>query len=372
MNLVCIPAVEAISNQMKIQVIGLSDSLWLETLEKLRHDIYHLPDYLYLESVRYNAVAEAILIAEDDKIFFLPYLLRRCDDIFDQSLTTQEVFDVVSPYGYPGILLSDKAASTKEFLDLAINQLISTLRAKKVCSAFFRLHPILNSRFNDFLSPDICNVNGETVSVNLNLSEAEIWSQTRPEHRTSINKLKRSGMIARMVPFQESIGEFISLYHETMDRVGAGRSYYFDDEYFSHFSKLGKKVHLCIVEFEDKITCSGIFTECCGIIQYHLGGTRNEFFKQAPSKLMFDYIRFWAKERGNEVLHLGGGVGGGKDSLYHFKAGFSKQTHTFLTLRLIIDEEKYRHLLELRAKSLNTEVEELLSTNFFPAYRCPK
>jgi hypothetical protein len=84
---------------------------------------------------------------------FLPYLLRRCDDIFDQSLTTQEVFDVVSPYGYPGILLSDKAASTKEFLDLAINQLISTLRAKKVCSAFFRLHPILNSGFNDFLSP---------------------------------------------------------------------------------------------------------------------------------------------------------------------------------------------------------------------------
>jgi hypothetical protein len=361
-----------VKQKMKIQVINLSDSLWLETLEKLRHDIYHLPEYLYLESVRYNAVAEAILIAEDDKIFFLPYLLRPCDNIFDQSLTTQEVFDVVSPYGYPGILLSDKAASTKEFLDLAINQLISTLRAKKVCSAFFRLHPILNSGFNDFLSPDICNLNGETVSVNLNLSEAEIWSQTRPEHRTSINKLKRSGMTARMVPFQEYISEFISLYHETMDRVGAGRSYYFDDEYFSHFSKLGEKVHLCIVELEDKITCSGIFTECCGIIQYHLGGTRNEFFKQAPSKLMFDYIRFWAKERGNEVLHLGGGVGGGKDSLYHFKAGFSKQTHTFLTLRLIIDEEKYRHLVELRAKSLNAEVEELLSTKFFPAYRCTK
>ncbi|MEG3925473.1 FemAB family protein [Microcoleus sp. D3_18a_C4] len=357
---------------MKIRVINLSDSLWLETLENLRHDIYHLPEYLYLESVRYNAVAEAILIAEDDKIFFLPYLLRRCDNIFDQSLTTQEVFDVVSPYGYPGILLSDKAASTKEFLDLAINQLISTLRAKKVCSAFFRLHPILNSGFNDFLSPDICNVNGETVSVNLKLSEAEIWSQTRRDHRTSINKLKRSGMTARMVPFQESIGEFISIYYETMDRLGAGRSYYFDDEYFSHFSKLGEKVHLCIVELEDKITCSGIFTECCGIIQYHLGGTRNEFIKQAPSKLMLDYIRFWAKERGNEVLHLGGGFGGGQDSLYLFKAGFSKQTHTFLTLRLIIDEEKYRHLVELQAKSLNAEVEELLRTKFFPAYRCTK
>ena len=74
-----------VEQKMKIRVINLSDSLWLETLEKLRHDIYHLPDYLYLESVRYNAVAEAILIVEDDKIFFLPYLLRRCDDIFDHS-----------------------------------------------------------------------------------------------------------------------------------------------------------------------------------------------------------------------------------------------------------------------------------------------
>lgn len=354
---------------MKIQVINLSDSLWLETLAKLRHDIYHLSEYLYLESVRYNAVAEAILIAKDDQIFFLPYLLRRCDDIFDESLTTQEVFDVVSPYGYPGIVLSELAANDKEFVKLAINQLISVFCAKKICSAFFRLHPILNSGFNDFLSPDTCKVNGETIAVNLKLSEAEIWSQTRSEHRTSINKLKRSGMTARMVPFQESIGEFISIYYETMDRLGAARSYYFDDRYFSHLSKLGEKVHLCMVELEDKVTCSGIFTECCGIIQYHLGGTRNEFFKQAPSKLMFDYVRFWAKERGNEFLHLGGGVGGDKDSLYHFKAGFSKQTYTFLTLRLIIDEEKYRHLVELRAKQLNVAVENLVNTKFFPSYR---
>jgi Acetyltransferase (GNAT) domain len=354
---------------MNIQIIDLTDNLWLETLSKLRHDIYHLPDYVYLESLRNKAAAEAILIFEADKIFFLPYLWRQCDGLFAEKLATKEVFDVVSPYGYPGIVLSEAAANDREFVKLAMNQLISALRAKGVCSAFFRLHPILNSGFNDFLSPDICKVNGETVSVNLKLSEAEIWSQTRPEHRTSINKLKRSEMTAKIVPYQEYISEFISIYHETMARVGAGRSYYFDEEYFSHFSKLGEKVHLCIVELEEKVTCSGILTECCGIIQYHLGGTRNEFFKQAPNKLMFDYIRFWAKERGNEVLHLGGGVGGGKDSLYHFKAGFSKQTHIFLTLRLIIDEEKYRHLVELRAKSLNTEVEKVLNTDFFPAYR---
>lgn len=57
-----------------------------------------MPEYLYLESIRNNALAEVIVIAEEDQIFFLPYLLRRCDDIFDQSLATQDVFDVVFPY----------------------------------------------------------------------------------------------------------------------------------------------------------------------------------------------------------------------------------------------------------------------------------
>ncbi|MEG4941298.1 hypothetical protein [Microcoleus sp. F4-D5] len=44
---------------MSIQVIGLSDSLWLETMQKLRYDIYPLPEYLYVKSIRNNALAEA-------------------------------------------------------------------------------------------------------------------------------------------------------------------------------------------------------------------------------------------------------------------------------------------------------------------------
>ncbi|MBD2184930.1 GNAT family N-acetyltransferase [Planktothrix sp. FACHB-1355] len=354
---------------MNTQIIDLTDNLWLETLAKLWHDIYHLPEYVYLESLRNKAAAEAILIFEDDKIFFLPYLWRRCDGLFESNLATAEVFDVVSPYGYPGIVLSEAAANDREFVKLAINELISAFRAKGFCSAFFRLNPILNGGLEEILSPDICQVSGETVAVNLTLSEAEIWQQTRPEHRTKINRLKRSGMTPKMVSFSEGIKEFISIYYETMDRVEATRTYYFDDRYFDNFSKLGEKVHLCMMELEGKVTCSGIFTECCGIVQYHLGGTRNEFLKQAPTTLMFDYIRLWAKERGDRVFHLGGGVGGGKDSLYHFKAGFSKERRTFSTLRLITDEEKYLHLVNLRAKHLNVAVENLVNSNFFPAYR---
>jgi hypothetical protein len=38
-------------------------------------------------------------------------------------------------------------------------------------------------------------------------------------------------------------------------------------------------------------------------------------------------------------------------------------------MRLVIDEKKYIELVKLRAKYLNIEVEKLLKTDFFPAYR---
>jgi hypothetical protein len=68
---------------MDVQVIELSSSLWLQTLKQIRHDIYHLPEYVCLEAKRTKTTAEAILIVDCEKLFFVPYLLRQCNDIFN-------------------------------------------------------------------------------------------------------------------------------------------------------------------------------------------------------------------------------------------------------------------------------------------------
>lgn len=354
---------------MKIKIIDGSDHLWSQTLQQLPHDIYHLPEYVALESQRTRSAAEAILIIDNDKIFFLPYLLRRCDNLFDEDLLTPEIFDVVSPYGYPGFLLNEAAANTPEFLSLALDELIQRLRERQVCSAFLRLHPLLNQNIPQDTNYDF-QITGATIAVNLNLDAEAIWHQTRRSHRTKINRCKRAGFTAEFVPFKQYLHEFNDIYEQTMNRVSAAQSYYFGETYLTKLADLLEgKIHLCVVKLNDEITCAGIFTECYGIVQYHLGGTKTSFLKQAPSKLMFDYVRFWAKERGNNFFHLGGGVGGTQDSLYHFKAGFSKQKYLFSTLRLIINREQYHDLVELKAKSLNTKPEVLLESNYFPVYR---
>lgn len=352
---------------MKIEILDVKSPLWSATLEKLPHDVYHLPEYVALDSRRTNTLPEAFLLEEEDKIFFAPYLLRSCLDIANSKPTI--INDIISPYGYPGILMSEAAQNTPEFPAVALQTFHQTLKDKNICSAFLRLHPILGENFIDIFPPNTFQKNGQTISIDLNLDEGTIWAKTRKGHQSTINKCIRLGLTARTVSFADNIDEFIAIYEETMDRVKAKGIYYFSRDYFKDLIKLGDKLHLGIVESEGKIVCASLFFESCGIVQAHLGGTKTEFLKQSPFNLLLHHMRLWAKARGNQYLHIGGGVGGQKDNLYTFKSGFSKQRHEFLTLRSVIDHHHYNNLIEFRAQSINKTVEELKKSQFFPAYR---
>lgn len=360
---------------MNIQVIDSQNPLWLQTLDKLRYDVYHLPEYARLEAKRTESESQAFIVIDGDKIFFLPFLIRSCDDILGSQ--AQNFLDVISPYGYPGILLSEAATNAPTFTNYALKELNYYFKSKGICSAFFQLHPILSNQFSEiFAQKNVSknidkNINqiGETISVDLKLSDSQIWANTRKGHQSTINKCKRLGFTARMVNLAEYLEHFQAIYEETMNRVAASESYYFNQEYFLDLQNLDGKIHLCLVELESEIAAACIFFECGKIVQAHLGGTKNKFLPLSPFNYLLDYVRYWAKQRGNELMHIGSGVGGTKDSLYHFKAGFSKQRHNWFALRLIPDLEKYTYLTHLRAESLNTRVDKLFQSSFFPAYR---
>ena len=359
---------------MNLEIIDCLNPLWEETLKGLKHDVYHLPEYNYLEAKRTNTSAKAFLLKDGERIFFVPYLLRSCNDIIAKPSKIIDIFDVTSAYGYPGILLSEAAANTSGFADAAINEFKYQLKSKGVCSGFFRIHPILGNNFEHIFQSGTFTKLGETISVDLTLAESEIWAQTRRGHQSTINKCRRSGMKGKIVPLAEYMDEFKAIYLDTMNRVKAKDFYYFDDIYFYDLLKLGDKIHLCLVDLEDEdeFIAACLVFECCGIVQTHLGGTKTQFLRKSPFNFLLHYVRLWAKERGNKYMHIGGGVGGSKtDSLYHFKSGFSRQRHNWQILRLVTDEEKYHYVLETRAKELNIPVENLLESNFFPAYRAP-
>ena len=354
---------------MQLEFITPNSPRWRAILDQVPHDIYHLPQYVQLEAQRTGTIPEAVAIAADERLFFVPYLIRSCEDIAADGYLMPESFDIVSPYGYPGIVVN-AAAQSPDFLRGAMAALKGGLQAKGVCSAFFRLHPILNGVFGGGEIQGLV-FQGETVSVDLHLSEADIWSHTKRDHRNKINRCRRAGLTAEMVPCAADLPEFVEIYLETMDRVGAADRYRaFDLDYFSQLlGILGERLHLCLVKCRGEVASAGLYTEWQGIVQAIFGGTRSRYVKQSPSTLETDFVRIWAKQRGNRFLHLGGGVGATQDPLFRFKAGFSKQRHDFYTLRWVTDDDRYQSLVELRAKAQEATPEALLATSFFPAYR---
>lgn len=354
---------------MNTEYLGADDPRWIEVLSRLAHDFYHRPEYVRLESETHPSRPLAFRASEGDCELFLPCLVRRCDDLFPQSAAAENVCDVVSPYGYPGLLLNDAARKSPDFVRAAVERLRETLREQRVCSAFFRMHPLLSEGFDTLFPEGFFTAASETVAMDLTPDEATIWKNVRDGHQWTIRKCRKLGFEARMVPLREHIGAFMEVYRETMDRVHAKGSYYFGPEYFEKLATMPEHVHLCLVEIEGAVAAACIFFECGGIVQAHLGGTKSDYLNKSPFHLALYHCAEWAKPRGNRYLHLGGGVGGSNDRLLQFKRGFSELTFPFHTARLISDPEKYRELTALSAAAANVPVEERLNSDYFPAYR---
>lgn len=342
-------------------------SAWQAVLGELRHDVYHLPEYVLLEASRMQSEPEAIVIRQGEGVMFLPYLVRSCCELFPEGEDGENTFDVISPYGYPGVLTS--AVADGEFIRSAWAALKGALGDRGVCAAFLRLHPILSQAFVAAVPEAEWSANGQTVSIDLSLTEKEIWSQTRKGHQSAINKTKRLGYEHRIVPAAENFECFWEIYKETMDRVSAQQSYYFSVDYFDRLLSM-EEMHLYVTELEGEVVAASLFFECNGIVQMHLAGTRTAHLRNSPFNGLLDHARYWAKERGNAFLHLGGGIGGSiEDSLFIFKSGFSRLRHDFQTVRCVIDPVQYEALVERRARAIGQPSHQLIQGHFFPAYR---
>jgi hypothetical protein len=356
---------------MDVLHVEVDDPTWCDVLERLPHDFYHLPEYVRLDGEWNHARPMAYLARSGDEELFIPYLLRRCGDLFPEAGVAEKVYDVVSPYGYPGLLLSDAARKSPTFARQAMHRLSESLRDMGVCSGFFRMHPLLGDGLHELFPDGFLTPGGETVAMDLTLNERELWKGIRDGHRSTINKCKRLGFVPRMVPLSEYVECVVEIYRDTMDRVQAKDSYYFGRDYFARLGEMRAQVHCCVVESGGLPAAACVFLECGGIVQAHLGGTRSEFLSKSPFHLLLYHVAVWAKSRGNRYLHIGGGVGASNDGLLRFKRGFSQLLFPFSTLRLVTDDAKYRELTTRRAQAAHVPVEEFSCREFFPAYRAP-
>lgn len=342
---------------------------WREVLQRCAaYDVYHLPEYHRLAEEPGDVQALLFVYEDDSVVVAMPLLLQRLDGV--EGVAGTGYLDATSVYGYPGPVTNASAVSD-DVAEIFSISLGGYLESRGVVSAFSRLHPLIEQ--SSLLSGvgDVVDV-GPTVSIDLRLPADEQTLQYRAGHQYDIDKAKESGLVCVHDADWGHLDAFIEIYYETMRRVNADDYYFFHRAYFVRFRELlGRHLQL-FVALKDGIVISGsLFTVCNSIIQYHLSGTDSDYLDLAPSKLILDEVRMWGNEVGAKTFHLGGGVGGKKDGVFRFKAGFSDRVHQFKIWRAIVNHEIY-HTLTAQQQAWNEQHGvEFADRDYFPAYRAP-
>lgn len=274
--------------------------------------------------------------------------------LLERNITNTEFKDATSVYGYSGPITNITSTSKfKKIFDLLVRYLKET---EKYVSIF--------SRLNTLTTPkpilDECFIkHGKTINIDLTLSDAEQLSRFRSNHRRDIKKLSKNGFECSFISIDDGLDDFVRVYNSTMNALGASQYYFFPEQYYVElFENNHSDIKLVQCVKDNEVACMGIFSFTNGISQYHLGGTAGEFYRFAPTKLMFNFVREYANSIGCHSLHLGGGLGGGEDNLFNFKLGFSDDVKSFYVCKKILNENVYRELSKNKQES-----------QYFPLYR---
>jgi GNAT superfamily N-acetyltransferase len=163
---------------------------------------------------------------------------------------------------------------------------------------------------------------------------------------------------------EEALERFRAIYDDTMRRVEAGEFYLFPADYYRTLaSGLGDRLGTALALLDGEAVGGALFLADRRLAHYHLSGTTEAGRELTAGTLLVHAGAEWARDRGCELLHLGGGTSGA-DNLLAFKKSFGGDAYTYAFAILVADRERYDALVARRDQE-----DEPPRPGFFPAYR---
>jgi GNAT superfamily N-acetyltransferase len=336
------------------EALGTGDPRWDELVDaSAAPDVYYRPGYCAAYEEAGHGRPTAVVTA--GAVF--PLLVRLLP-------FGEEGFDAVTPYGYGGVLPrtegSDPASDVRQLRDwCATNGVVSCL---------LRLHPLLGGpgQLSGIDDADVeIHEHGPTTAVDPGRTAAESGRlEGMSKGRKADLTIARRELRLDWGSDEEALDGFRRVYDDTMQRVGAGEFYLFPSEYYRALAEgLGDRFAVALAKRGDEVAGAAIFLADRRFAHYHLSGTTDAGRELKAGTLLVQAGAEWARDRGCELLHLGGGTSGA-DSLFAFKKSFGGETYTYAYATLVADRERYDALVARRDRE-----DEPPRPGFFPAYR---
>lgn len=350
-----------------ISIYQISDvEKWDEIVKSFKnHDVYYLSDYV--KAFEIHGDGEPILLYyQGHGLKAINVVMKRDISIekgFEEKVPADTYYDLATPYGYGGFLIEGEA--TENNLNHMQEEYRSFCKRKGVVSEFVRFHPVLN---NYKMVEGIYDVSkhGNTVTINLD-NQKQVWDDLSSKNRNHIRKAKKNGVEIFWGRDPDLKEKFMDLYKATMDKENAEDYYYFkNDFYHSVLNDLKYNSMIFYAVYEEKIIAMSIILFSNYQMHYHLSASDKNYLYLAPTNLLIYEAACWGCENRYQTFHLGGGLGSQEDDLFIFKKAFNKKSETYFSSgRKIINEEKYKELMEIRQEISQCN----LKTEFFPQYR---
>jgi serine/alanine adding enzyme len=295
--------------------------------QELAGDAYYR--LAYVESACVLEPGEPLLLEHDGTVFAA---IRRCEPV-----------DLITPYGYGGPAGGDLAAFWPAY--------DAWCREHGVVTTFLRFHPLLGNQAG---APIHVEELAPTIGWRL---EGDLLAGMHQKHRNVVRKAEKIGLAVEQ---STGVGGFPPLYEDTMRRANATDFYFFTPEYWTALDRLGSSL-LRFQAFEvADVVASALCLASPPFLHYHLGAASDRGRKLGATTFLLYEIARWAQRHGYTRFHLGGGVGGGRDSLHEFKRRFDPEGECPMAIgKAVHDAEAYR--------AAGGDPDDL--SGFFPAYR---
>jgi hypothetical protein len=350
---------------------------WLEILSRFDlQDPHYLPEYLEIyekednrESFTHFGGQGMLFIYGDSRNFIIyPFFKRSISYLPFSDNSVKDLYDVVSPYGYGGPLVQVEDETISEELWTGFYKRFDDFcKESNIVSEFCRLHPIFdNHKPVGNFSQGITQRMGQIVYVDLRRSEEEILAGMSMDHRQGTRKALRNPDLSFELNAEENYTECLfNIYTQTMQRAKALKKYFFSQSFFNAAVQLlGEHLSLPHVTYQGDIIAGMLLLKYGELAYFWLSGSKSSYLRLYPNNLLLYSSFLQSKKEGLKYFVLGGGLTA--ESLFTFKAGFSKLTKDFYVYKRIHHKREYERLVELRGK-----YSRQISGDFFPQYRLP-
>ncbi len=369
----------------KLKLLETKDkSDWTRIIDRLPNpDIYFTPEYAQIYEESYSPdIDESFcgksylcFYGDESKYLVYPLIKRVINELpfLKGANGLPTLYDVISPYGYSGpIFYGCEGQAAIKLLQDFFSNWDKYCKENGIVTEFIRFHPLLKN-YEIFKEVRHVDERNQTVYLNLSMTEEELLGSLNKKTRNLMRKAEKNNVRVEITNDSIAMQEFTRLYLDTMQHNQAGAKYLFPLRFFQNSKEfLGGNISLFIARYEEKIISAALMMQKYNYMHYHFSGSDRNYLNFAPNNLLLWKAILWGKSKGYKIFHLGGGLSlSESDSLFHFKAGFSKNLSRFYTARIIHDEHLYDDLCSRRNSYDKKHEKTPGEVDFFPYYRKP-